>query len=112
MSTQVFPTPSTGSGGGGGVSAHPDLTTLDWSTSGHTGATTSVATFDAAGAAQTVQATQEGSVLTLVGGVLTFAVMASTVAVINNSARSLEVEYNVTLIAVPDDAGTGPGSFV
>jgi len=59
-----------------------------------------------------VQATQEGSVLTLVGGVLTFVVMAATAGVINNSARSLEVEYNVTLIAVPDDAGTGPGSFL
>jgi hypothetical protein len=59
-----------------------------------------------------VQATEEGSVLTLVGGVLTFVVMAATAGVINNSARSIEIEYNVTLIDAPDDAGTGPGSFL
>ena len=38
----------------GGVTAHPGLTDLGWSASGHTGTATSVATFDAGGAAQSV----------------------------------------------------------
>lgn len=92
--------------------SHPSLTTLGWSASGHTGTSNSVAGFNGAGAAQTIQATEEGSVLALVGGVLTFVVMAATAGVINNSARSIEIEYNVTLIDTPDDAGTGPGSFL
>lgn len=96
----------------GGISSHPSLSTLGWSASGHTGTQTSVAAFNGAGAAQTVQATEEGSVLTLVGGVLTFVVMAATAGVINNSARSIEIEYVSTIGDTPDDAGTGPGSFL
>lgn len=113
MSSQVFPTPpSGGGGGGGGTPSHPSLTTLGWSASGHTGTSNSVAGFNGAGAAQTIQATEEGSVLTLVGGVLTFVVMAATAGVVNNSARSIEIEYSIRLIDMPDDASTGPGSFL
>ena len=38
-------------GGGGGVTAHPDLTSLAWSASGHTGTANRVAGFDGGGAA-------------------------------------------------------------
>jgi hypothetical protein len=38
-------------GGGGGVSAHPDLTSLGWTASGHTGTANRVAGFGGAGAA-------------------------------------------------------------
>jgi len=93
----------------GGVSSHPSLTTLGWSASGHTGTTNSVACFNGAGAAQTVQATAEGSVLTFTGGVLTFAVFAATVAYV--SERSTETYYVDTL----SDAATDfvlPGSMI
>ena len=38
-------------GGGGGVTAHPDLTSLGWSASGHTGTASRLAGFDGGGAA-------------------------------------------------------------
>jgi hypothetical protein len=79
----------------GGVTSHPALTTLGWSSSGHTGTQNSVACFDGAGAALNVQATAEGSVLTFTGGVLTFAVFAATVAYV--SERSTETYYVDTL---------------
>lgn len=79
----------------GGVSAHPALTTLGWSASGHTGTTNSVACFNGAGAALNVQATAEGSVLTFTGGVLTFAVFAATVAYVSD--RSTDTYYVDTL---------------
>lgn len=96
----------------GGVTSHPALTTLGWSASGHTGTQNSVAGFDNAGAAQTIQAVADGSVLTYTAGVLAFVVMAATTAVINGSSRTLEIEYGVVFDATPDDAGTGPGSFI
>ena len=79
----------------GGVTSHPALTTLGWSSSGHTGTQNSVACFNGAGAALNVQATAEGSVLTFTGGVLTFAVFAATVAYV--SERSTETYYVDTL---------------
>ncbi|WP_306523429.1 hypothetical protein [Gemmatimonas sp.] len=76
------------SGGGGGTSSHPALTTLGWGASGHTGTANSVACFNGSGATQNVQATQEGSVLTYVGGALTFALYAMTVSYLSERAYS------------------------
>lgn len=76
----------------GGVTAHSALTTLGWSASGHTGTQNSVACFDSAtGAAQTVQATTEGTVLTYTGGVLLFA--PSTQAASYLSSKTYDVNY-------------------
>jgi hypothetical protein len=75
----------------GGVSAHPALSTLGWSASGHTGTTNSVACFSGAGAALTAQATVEGTVLTFSGGTLQFLAMAAAVAFLDS--RTLEVQY-------------------
>jgi len=69
-------------GGAGGVTDHPVLTSLSWPASGHTGTVTSVATFDAAGAAQPVAATQDGQVLSRVAGVITWVTLAATVSFI------------------------------
>ena len=69
-------------GGAGGVTDHPLLTSLSWPASGHTGAVTAVAAFDAAGAAQSVAATQDGQVLSRVGGVLVWVTLAATVSLI------------------------------
>jgi len=101
--------------GAGGVSAHPDLQTLGWSASGHTGTQNSIAGFNAAGAAQTIQAVEDGSTLTYKDGVLQFLVVAATAAVIDLSSRTLEIEYNMrgdAYTIVADDSIVAPGSFV
>lgn len=75
----------------GGVSAHPSLTTLGWSASGHTGTTNSVACFDGTGSALTAQATVDGTVLTFSGGVLQFLALAAAVAIVDG--RAIEIQY-------------------
>jgi len=75
----------------GGVTSHPSLTTLGWSSSGHTGTTNSVACFSNTGAALTAQATVDGTVLTYSGGVLQVLAMAATVALLDS--KTLEVQY-------------------
>jgi len=94
----------------GGVSAHPSLSTLGWSSSGHTGTTNSVACFDNTGDAQTVQATLDGTVLTYSGGTLQFLAMAAAVAF--TSARAVEIEYLTSAVTPPTDAEVYIGSFV
>ena len=61
------------------ITAHTQLSTLGWSSSGHTGTNNSVACFSGAGAALTAQATVDGTVLTFSGGVLQFLAMAAAV---------------------------------
>ena len=75
----------------GGVSAHPSLSTLGWSASGHTGTNNAVACFSGAGAALTAQATVEGTVLTFSGGVLQFLAMAAAVAFTDPRAVDIEL---------------------
>lgn len=74
----------------GGVTAHPSLSTLGWSSSGHTGTNNSVACFSGAGAALTAQATVDGTVLGFSGGVLQFIAIAAAVAFLD--PRSVDVE--------------------
>lgn len=75
----------------GGVTSHPSLSTLGWSSSGHTGTANSVACFTGGGAALTVQATVEDTVLTFSGGVLQFLAIAAAVAIVDG--RAVEVQY-------------------
>ena len=75
----------------GGVTSHPSLTTLGWSSSGHTGTTNSVACFSNTGAALTAQATVDGTVLTYSGGVLQFLAMAATITFLDG--KTLQVQY-------------------
>jgi hypothetical protein len=94
------------------ITNHSLLTSgLGWSASGHTGDTTSVAGFNAAGAAQTIQSTQDGQVLTRVGGVLQFVVMTAALAFV--SGRTYEIEQvfssNFPTMGVAAVAG---GSFI
>jgi hypothetical protein len=91
------------------ITAHTGLSTLGWSAAGHTGTASSVACFNAAGAAQTVQATAEGSVLTYTGGILTFAVYAMTVAYL--SERTFDTNYIKLTDAAPS-AVVQTGSIV
>jgi hypothetical protein len=75
----------------GGVTAHPSLSTLGWSASGHTGTTNSVACFSNTGAALTAQATVDGTVLTFSGGTLQFLAMAATIAFLDS--KTLDIQY-------------------
>jgi hypothetical protein len=75
----------------GGTTSHPALTNLQWTLAGHTGTTNSVACFSNTGAAQTVQATVDGTVLSYTGGVLQFVDVAAPVALVNS--RNINVEY-------------------
>lgn len=98
----------------GGVSQHSALTTLGWSASGHTGTATSIAGFNGAGAAQTIQATADGQVLTRVAGVLVFAAVAATVSTSIPDDKSLDVWYvnRGNVMAVMDSSATGTGSII
>ena len=84
----------------GGVSAHPSLTSLGWAASGHTGSVTSVAAFDAGGAAQSVAATLDGTVLSRVGGVLAWVALAATASLIATETT----EYLLSGAAVMPEA--------
>jgi len=95
----------------GGVTTHSALVGLGWSGSGHTGTTNSVACFNSAtGAAQTVQATVDGTVLTYTGGILTFAVYAMTVAYL--SSRTYEIYYLNGLTDAAPNAFVQAGTLV
>jgi hypothetical protein len=93
-----------------GVTSHPALSTLGWSASGHTGTQNSVACFNVGGAAQTVQATVDGTVLTYSGGVLQFLAMAAAVAL--TSARAVEIEYLSGALTPETNAEAYTGSFI
>lgn len=94
----------------GTAPSHPSLSTLGWSASGHTGTTNSVACFSNTGAAQTVQATLDGTVLTYSGGVLQFLAMAAAVAV--STTRPVEIEYISGALTPTTDAEVYTGSFI
>ena len=98
----------------GGVTAHTGLTALGWTASGHTGANTSVAGFTSGGAAQTIQATADGQVLTRVAGVLVFIAAAASAGVINDSTKTLEILYlapTEALLPSGLSSEVGPGVF-
>jgi hypothetical protein len=82
------------------VSAHTALTALGWSASGHTGTVTSVATFDGTGAAQSVAATEDGQVLSRVGGALAWVTLAATASLIATETT----EYLLSgAVVMPED---------
>ena len=87
--------------GGGGVTDHPELTSLDWATSQHTStAPTSVATFDGTGAAQAVAATQDGQVLSRVAGALVWVTLAATVSLIAGVELIEYLDYGADALPV------------
>lgn len=95
------------------ITNHSLLTSgLGWSASGHTGETTSIAGFNSSGAAQTIQSTEDGQVLTRVGGVLQFVVMTAALGFV--AGRALEIEYLPAAISylTTGDSALGGGSFI
>jgi len=61
------------------VPAHSALSTLGWTSSGHTGSATSVAAFNGGGAAQAVQATTDETMLIRRGGTLQWVAIVAAV---------------------------------
>ena len=94
------------------ITNHSLLTSgLGWSASAHTGETTSVAGFNGAGAAQTIQSTEDGQVLTRVGGVLQFVTMTAALAFISGRAYEIEQVSNSNFPTITTIAVVG-GSFI
>lgn len=97
----------------GGVSAHPSLSTLGWSASGHTGTNNAVACFSGVGAALTAQATVDGTVLTFSGGVLQFLAIAAAVAFTDPRAVDIELlALGATTVPPSANAQVLTGSIV
>ena len=94
------------------ITNHSLLTSgLGWSASGHTGDTTSIAGFNGTGAAQTIQSTADGQVLTRVGGVLQFVTMTAALAFISGRAYEIEQVSNSNFPTITTIAVVG-GSFI
>jgi len=66
------------------VPAHSALSTLGWTSSGHTGSTTSVAAFNGGGAAQVVQATADETMLVRRGGTLQWVAIVAAIGFLND----------------------------
>ena len=66
------------------VPAHSALSTLGWTSSGHTGSTTSVAAFNGGGAAQAVQATADETKLVRRGGTLQWVAIVAALSLMND----------------------------
>lgn len=82
------------------VPAHSALSTLGWTSSGHTGSTTSVAAFDGAGAAQAVQATTDETMLVRRGGTLQWVAIVAAVGFL------LDPEIDEDFIAAQTDTNS------
>ena len=66
------------------VPAHSALSSLAWTSSGHTGSTTSVAAFNGSGAAQAVQATADETMLVRRGGTLQWVAIVAAIGFLND----------------------------
>jgi hypothetical protein len=66
------------------VPAHSALSSLGWTSSGHTGSTTSVAAFNGGGAAQAVQATADETMLVRRGGTLQWVAIVAALSLMND----------------------------
>jgi len=66
------------------VPAHSALSSLGWTSSGHTGSNTSVAAFNGSGAAQAVQATADETMLVRRGGTLQWVAIVAALSFMND----------------------------
>jgi len=90
------------------VPAHSALSTLGWTSSGHTGSTTSVAAFDGGGAAQAVQATADETMLVRRGGTLQWVAIAAAVSFVTNAWDYEDLSGQALTL---DTAGVFPGTI-
>jgi hypothetical protein len=90
------------------VPAHSALSTLGWTSSGHTGSTTSVAAFNGGGAAQVVQATADETMLVRRGGTLQWVAIAAAVSLVANAYDYEDLPGQALTL---DTAGVFPGTI-
>lgn len=76
------------------VPAHSALSTLGWTSSGHTGSTTSVAAFNGGGAAQVVQATADETMLVRRGGTLQWVAIVAAIGFLNDPETDEDFIYD------------------
>lgn len=90
------------------VPAHSALSSLAWTSSGHTGSTTSVAAFNGGGAAQAVQATADETMLVRRGGTLQWVAIAAAVSLLANAYDYQDLPGQALTL---DTAGVFPGTI-
>ena len=90
------------------VPAHSALSSLAWTSSGHTGSTTSVAAFNGGGAAQAVQATADETMLVRRGGILQWVAIAAAVSLLANAYDEEDLSGQAITL---DTAGVFPGTI-
>lgn len=88
------------------VPAHSALSTLGWTSSGHTGSATSVAAFNGGGTAQAVQATTDETMLVRRGGTLQWVAIVAAVGLIG--AAETYQDFNTADITT-DGGSVAPG---
>lgn len=82
------------------VPAHSALSSLGWTSSGHTGTSTSVAIFNGGGAAAVSTPSADGQVLSRQGGALVWVTLAAGLALFPSIDDSLEEDANVLAFGV------------
>lgn len=94
----------------GSPTAHPAYLMLEWVGSGHDGGPLSVAGFTAAGAAQTIQSSDDGQFLQRVGGNLVFTSFAGTINIADTATNGFLASYaaNGATTTYADGASTWP----
>jgi hypothetical protein len=90
------------------VPAHSALSSLGWTSSGHTGSTTSVAAFNGGGTAQAVQATADETMLVRRGGTLQWVAIAAAVSLLANAYDEEDLSGQALTL---DTAGVFPGTI-
>ncbi len=82
------------------VPAHSALSSLAWTSSGHTGTATSVATFNGSGAAAVSTPSADGQVLSRQGGALVWVTLAAGLALYPEVTEVILEEANVLALGV------------
>jgi hypothetical protein len=82
------------------VPAHSALSSLTWTSSGHTGTAQSVAVFNGGGAAAVSTPSADGQVLSRQGGALVWVTLAAGLALYSSIDDVLEEEMNVLAVSM------------
>lgn len=91
------------------IPAHSALSSLAWSSSGHTGASNAVATWNGGGTATALQATTDETMLARRGGILQW--VAIPIAAVTFTSEAAEVVEYVETFAAAFTADSYPGTI-
>lgn len=89
------------------VPAHSALSSLAWTSSGHTGTATSVAVFNGGGAAAVSTPSADGQVLSRQGGALVWVTLAAGLALYPEVTEVILEEANVLTLGVTTNPNSG-----